>query len=102
MLISKRKRYHIGNFFQELSGKCNYMDEDAVKEVYYGLISYIGSEIEKYGKLDCPDLGVFSIGKREARNAYNINTKKVEFLGKKKEIRFAPCLKMKAYFRKLK
>jgi nucleoid DNA-binding protein len=94
----KRQVYKLDKFFSGLSAQSNYIPEDVVKEVYYGLIRLIGSTIKEKGKIDCPDLGTFVLHTHKARNAFNVKTGVTEFLGERKIVKFKTCRKMKEFF----
>ena len=97
-MSNKRQRYNLKDFFRELSEHANYISEETAREVYYGLISYIGSELLKSGKLACPDLGEFVLHKMAPRRTLNVHTKKLEYLGERSIVKFKTGRKMKAFF----
>ena len=96
----KRARYKLDKFFPDLSSQSNYLPEDTIKEVYYGLIKLIGSKLLKDGKLMCPDLGEFVLHTYPRRNAFDVRAKKVKVLEARNVVRFRPCRKMKEHFHK--
>ena len=98
----KRARYKLDKFFPDLSSCSNYLPEDSIKEVYYGLIKLIGIKLLKDGKIDCPDLGEFVLHTYPVRNAFDIATKSVKVLPPKSVVRFRPCRKMKDHFHETK
>ena len=95
----KRARYKLHKFFPELSSNCNYMSDESVKAVYYGLIKMIGSSLLKKGKLKCPDLGEFYLLIRAPHYAMDVKSHQMKLLPEKKIVKFKPCRKMKAYFK---
>lgn len=97
----KRARYKTKGFFKELSEASNYLPDEVVNKVYYGLIKMLATGLAKNGSVACPDLGVFFLHNHKARQAMNINTGKIAFLGERNTIKFKPCKKLKAHFYKL-
>lgn len=98
----KRARYGLKKFLPELSSFSNYMPEDAVNEVYYGLIKMISTNLLKYGKVSCPDLGDFILYARKPHMSLDVKSQKMVLLPEKKMIKFRPCRKIKAHFYKVK
>ena len=58
----------------------------------------LGVELKKGGELRCPDLGDFVVHEHKGRNAMNIITGKVEYLGPRNTVKFRPHAKMKEFF----
>lgn len=96
-----RARYKLNKFMPLLSKYCNYIPDETIKEVYYGLIKMIGAELLKSGRVDCPDLGVFELFTRKPHMALDVKSQQLKMLGVKKQVKFRSCRKMKAHFYKV-
>ena len=97
----KRARYKLDKFFEELSSHSNYLPEDSVKEVYYGFIKMIGRELQKKGRVICPDLGEFTLLRRQPHMARSVVDGQIRMLPEQYLVKFKPCRKMKSHFHSL-
>ena len=94
----KRARYKTKGFFKELSANSNYLPDDVVNLVYYGLLKMIGARLKKRGKINCPDLGVFETYVRKPHMFLEVRTRIPKVLPEKTIVKFRTCRKMKTYF----
>lgn len=97
--MGKPKRYKLYKFFPELSSNCNYMGEEALRKVYFGLIKMIGKELGKYGKVELPELGTFVLIKQKPKMAIDVRSKILSPLPAINLVKFRPCREMKAFFK---
>ena len=88
-------------FFNALAEKCNYINTDLVKEVYYELIRLTSQELRKKGAIRFPDFGDFSLKYMKERRSTHVLTKEIIIIPMRKAVRFSPTPKLKRYFKEL-
>ncbi len=97
---SKLKSIKKNEFFAEVSSRCNYLPVNLIKDVYYSLIKTIVQEMKKNVSIELPDFGTFVLQMHKERNALNVGTGRVEFLGRRKTVKFKVSVKLKDYLNK--
>lgn len=97
---SKLKSIKKNEFFAQVSSRCNYLPVDLIKDVYYSLIKTIVQEMKMNVSCELPDFGEFVLMMHKERNAFNVGTGTVEFLPRKKTVKFKVAGKLKAYLNK--
>lgn len=99
--MQRKAIYKINKFLPRVSKYCNYLPDETILTVYYGLIKMIGAELHKTGFSDCPDLGTFFTRDGKPRRYLDVRSRVLKMMGPKKQVRFSPCRKIKAHFRKI-
>lgn len=97
---SKLKSIKKYDFFEEVSSRCNYLPVDIIKDVYYSMIKTIVQEMKKNVSIKLPDFGEFVLQMHKERNALNLGTGRIEFLPRKRTIKFKVIRKLKDYLNK--
>ncbi len=88
-------------FFRLISEKCNYVNVDLIKQVYYEMIRLTGQQLRHHGAIRYPDLGDFYIKYRSEKRHRDINTREIIVTPPQKVIKFTPDHKLSKYFASL-
>ena len=86
------------DFFTAVSNRSNFVSLDIVRDVYYGMLKIIGTELRDKGAVDLPELGVLVLHKYKERNTHNVNTRTIHRLPATNIVQFKPCNNFKRYF----
>ena len=85
--------------FKRISEKCNYIDPKLAKDMYYGTIKAIISELRKNGKVTLPDFGRFKIHDYKSKSLIDINTGLKRTIPETKIMIFEVSGKLKSYIK---
>jgi len=98
MSHKKIKALNTTDFFTAISKNSNYVSEDIVRDVFYGMVRVIGQELRDKGAVELPDLGHLVLHKMKERMSRDVNTKLLIKIPEKNIIKFRPCFDLKKYF----
>jgi len=88
-------------FFSKIAEKCNYIDKDLVKMVYYEMVRLTSQELRHNGAIRYPDLGDFYIKYHKERLSRSIVSGQIIKIPAIKTVKFAVNSKIKKYFASL-
>lgn len=89
-----------GEFFASLAKKANYLPEDTLRDVYYGLVKFIMAQFREGKQVNLPHLGRFTLAKIKGHKRRDINTGQMD----EKDIRqiyFLGCAELKNYIQNM-
>lgn len=86
-------------FYRLLSEKCNYMDPEATRTFYMGLVQHMTSELRKHGVVRLPHIGDFYLLKQQ--NTKGWAGKHMAAIADKYLLKYDPKESWKDYFRKI-
>ena len=92
-------RHEEDAFFKKVSERCDYMDPEAVRQVYIGLVKYIFEELKSKQKVVLPQWGRYEVISHKARVSTDVNTGASIMLEARNIIKFRPCEKFKNFIK---
>lgn len=96
------KRIDKKGFFAALAPYTNYLDEEILQQVFYGLVRMISIDLRGKHEIILPDLGTFYIKIRPSRRRLDVHTRKVIISDPTPVVAFKPDYKFNAYIKSLK
>jgi len=79
-----------------LSAECNYIDENTVRQMYFGLVRVVKQELRKSKIARLPQLGDFGLVKQKGRMA--LVGKKQARIAPREIVKFYPADWIRGYF----
>jgi nucleoid DNA-binding protein len=84
-------------FFDNISGRCGYVDPESVKAMYYGMVKEILDELVDKGSISLPHWGTFKVTQKKERNIRDVNSGNIIKIPKKKSVVFLASKRLKYY-----
>lgn len=88
-------------FFDKISERCNYIDVELTRQVYYEIIRLTTQELRHNGAIRFPDFGDFYIKLYKERTIKDVRTRQPILVPSKRSVKFIPDYKVKRYFQSL-
>ena len=89
-----------GELFKKLSDRANFMPEDVIREVYFGLIKVIIGEFRDGKEVILPGLGKFRLVNMKDHKRVNIATGEA-YVSDMRKIAFSGCAALKKYINQM-
>lgn len=86
------------DFFNTLAERCNYINTDLVKEVYYELIKLTTQQLRKQGSIRYPVFGDFILKYKKPRELISVHNGQRMTIPMRKVVKFTPSPKLRKYF----
>lgn len=85
------------DFFNEISARCNYINPDLARDVYYSMVKVIVQELRHKGVVRLPDFGDIVVTMHKERTGLNVNSGVMERIPAKRTIKLITDYKLKKY-----
>jgi nucleoid DNA-binding protein len=86
-------------FYQDISKRCNYVNEDTVKEFYMALVRTVTAGLRENGIIRLPHLGDMALVRQ--KDKMGISGQKKKFIEGAHMLKFYPDYAIKGYFSEL-